>query len=267
MTRKRTLRLIAGLFVPHTVVVLAQRLMPRLRPRRAPERLGPAAGHRSGVAPPFSYEDAVSFLTSRGLDEHSVRLGSIQEGSMAFAAEVIARHLPRGPVRALQVGNFVGISLAALSDILVGDDPRSLVVSIDPNVKHLGVDDPQSHVLALLSHFGLQDNNLVISGYSLDGPGGDDAACENTLASMERLGQRFDLALVDGNHEPGYVRGEVELLVRLLNEGGLLILDDVSHSHKGIRELFKEAAGGATWPLEKVGSDERLGILRKTTAG
>jgi hypothetical protein len=279
---RRVLRVIVGLFVPHTAVLLARQLAPRVRPGSTFDSSMPQPDGGREVRP-FSYEQAVAVLMSRGLDERAIRMGSIQARSMRLAGDLIARNAPPRPLRALHVGNYVGLSLAALSDILVKHDPRSLVVSVDPNIPHLGVDDPQSHVLALLSHFGLQNNNVVICGYTLQKSLGNNGvvsadgydpvanfagelACENTLANFEHLGQRFDLALVDGNHDADYLRRELEVLVRLIDDGGLLILDDVSHVYKAIRKLFKEVAADSAWPLEKIANDDRLGILRKTAA-
>ena len=221
---------------------------------------------------PFSFDDAVALLVSRGVDEDTVRLASIAEPSLSFARAAIARHSPQRPLRALHVGNFVGVSLAALSDILVSRDPGSVVVSIDPNLHHHGVQDPQQHALALLDHFGLQHGNLVICGYSLHrtanktnvGTFADRPACEGTLLSLERLGQRFDLAMIDGNHDADYVRGELELIIRLLGDGALLLLDDVFNPHTKIPELFEEIVNGGQWPLEEIDRDERVAVLRRT---
>jgi predicted O-methyltransferase YrrM len=137
-------------------------------------------------------------------------------------------------------------------------------VSIDPNLTHLEVEDPQAHVLALLAEFGLHRNNLVICGYSLEGTD-DGAAGEHTLNSLERLGQRFDLVLVDGNHDTAYLRRELEVIVRLLDDRGLLMMDDVSHAYPEVRALFDELVDLPDWPFEKIDRDERLGVLRKTT--
>lgn len=254
---RHVVRLAVGLFVPHTVAVLAQ----RFRAHRA-SRTRVAHPPSEARTRPFDYDEAVSLLLERGVDEDALRLGSIRARSMGFAAGIIARHAPPGPLRALHVGNFVGLSLTALSDILVRHDPDSIVVSVDPNLAPLGVDRPQNHVVALLTEFGLQRGNVVICGYTLEGRVGGPAG-ENTLPSLERLGQRFDLAMIDGNHTPAYLRRELETIVRMLEDGGLLMLDDVSHSHEGVRRLFDELVADDAWPLRRVARDERLGVLRK----
>jgi predicted O-methyltransferase YrrM len=259
---RRIARLALGLVVPHTAVVLVQRR--RARRHRATllvRRPAPAA--RASRA--FDYDEAVALLVGRGIEEDVVRLGSIPRVTMAFAGEVVGRHSRPGPLRVLHVGNFLGLSLAALSDIAVRHDAQSVIVSVDPNLTHLEVEDPQAHVLALLAEFGLQRNNLVICGYSLEGSGDGDAS-EHTLNSLERLGQRFDLVLVDGNHDTAYLRRELEVIVRLLDDGALLMLDDVSHAYPEVRALFDALVDDEAWPLEKLGRDERLGVLRKARA-
>jgi Methyltransferase domain len=258
---RRIVRLGAGLLVPHTVWVVMQRLRAR---RRAAALMGrPRGGPRT--TRPFAYEEAVSLLVDRGLDEGLVRFSSIPRDSIAFAGDVIGEHAPSGPLRVLHIGNFVGLSLAALTDIVVAHDPGSVVVSIDPNLAGMAIEDPKNHALALLAEFGLLGSNVVIEGYSMEGTA-DRAAGQNTLGSLERVGARFDVALVDGSHAIGYVRREVEAVVRLLDDGGLLMLDDVSHRFEQIRELFGELAVDDAWPLEKVDRDGRLGVLRKTAS-
>ena len=228
---------------------------------------------RRRQAAAFSFEEAVAVLVRRGVEEDLIRLSSIGEGSLRFVAETVTREAPRRPLRVLHVGNFVGVSLAGVSDIVARHDPQSVVVSIDPNLAHLDVENPQSHALALLDHFGLQRSNVVICGYSLErtanetkvGTFPDTPACEHTLESLERLDQRFDLALIDGNHQAPYLRRELDVLIRMLSEGGLLVLDDVTAHFPDVRELFEAIAADASWPLEKIGQDERLGILRRTS--
>ena len=220
----------------------------------------------------FSYAEALAFLIERGVDEEAVHIGTIHEDSVSFLRKAVATHCERRPLRALHVGNFVGVSLAALSDVVIRHHPESVLVSVDPNLPHLGTEDPQSHVLALLDHFGLQRNNIVIPGYSLHrvanrtqaGTFADEPAGEHTLENLERLGVRFDLALIDGNHDLEYVRGELELLVRLLPGEALLMLDDIANEHTRIPELFEEVVAGR-WPFEQVDRDRRIGVLRRTS--
>ncbi len=269
-----------GLVVPHSFVLVARAMRARLLGRRRLERFSArGGGGTKGGARAFDYEEAVELLVSRGCDEEAIRSGSIQRGSLRFIGETVARRLAgRGPVKALHVGNFLGLSLASLTGILVGRDAGSTVVSVDPNVSHAGIERTQAHALAVLTRFGLQRNSLVICGYSLELVPGNDgirsfghdpvsasaAACEHTLASLERTGARFAVVLMDGHHDAGYLRRELTLVQAMLEDGGLLFLDDVSAIWKGIRELFNELGeDGSGWPFEQVGYDGRIGALRK----
>jgi hypothetical protein len=184
------------------------------------------------------------------------------------------------------VGNFVGISLAALSGSLieVAGDSDPLVVSIDPNIPHNDIADPQAATMAVLNHFGYQRYNVVICGYSLEkslgnegaatvdydpmGAFAQEQACENVLLSLAGLGLSLDVAVVDGSHNAPYLRRELEAIVPLLRDGALLILDDVTDVWVGIRDLFGELGSpDSQWPLEVLDHDGRIGVLRRATAG
>lgn len=91
------------------------------------------------------------------------------QAALDFAAAIVREHVPASePIRALQIGNFVGVSLSYVSATLRALHPDSVVVSMDPNITHRAIADPQSHVLALLGHFDLLRNNAVVTGYSLE---------------------------------------------------------------------------------------------------
>ncbi len=222
-------------------------------------------------------EDAVGFLLGRGLDEHQVREGSMPEDSLDYVARLVSDRLPSDrPVRALHVGNFVGVSLCYFSWLVRERHPASVVVSVDPNLTHRGVEDPQAHVFALLHHCGLLGNNLIIPGYTLEQPiGGQTAetieaayveglACENVLAGLERLcGRRFDLVLLDGNHEEAHLAREFAALRGLLAEHSIVVFDDITE-WDGVVEVFRRALGDDSFV--ELGGDGRVGILQVATA-
>lgn len=226
---------------------------------------------------PYSYEAAIDYLVARGwVTEHHARMGSIPPASLARATEALSLHLPARAPRVLHVGNFVGVSLSYLLDWAARRD--GLVVSIDPDLPHRGVEHPQRAVNDLLGHFGLTDHHLLVCGYSLtknvsnDGVVFDDydpaaawaheRAPERALPNLAVLGVRFDAAFIDGNHDPDYLRAEIARISELLVPGGLLILDDVDPAWERIRRLFDEVSGG-DWPLDAVAADGRIGILRR----
>jgi hypothetical protein len=278
MRLSRALKRVGGLVVPHSAVVAYRARADRRRRARARRLMADAP---SPQLRRFDYEDAVRTLVARGLDEDAVRIGSIPAESLGFVHDAIAAEFPaETPLQALHIGNFVGVSLAGLSAAVLGVSRDSLVVSIDPNIPHIGIDEPQSHVLALLAHFGLQRANLVACGYTLEKTPGSDAldvagydpaaawehepAGENALLHFQRLGARFDLALVDGSHIGDYARRELRILGQMIRPGGLVFLDDVSESWSELLDLFAEATSSpGAWPFERAGYDGRVGILRR----
>jgi hypothetical protein len=278
---RRVARLIGGMFVPYSVVLIVGAQRQRRRSRRALQEAPPVAAPKAPR--PFDDGEAVTVLVASGLDERNVRVGSITASHLRFLNRAIHEHLrTEPPHRALHVGNFVGVSLAALTasllDVAGGSDP--VVVSIDPNIPHNDIADPQTATMMVLTHFGYQQYNVVICGYSLEkslgneglrtdeydpkGASATEAACENVLISLAAVGLQLDVAVVDGSHNAAYLRRELEVIVPLLRVGALLILDDVTDVWVGIRDLFGElGAPGSSWPLEVLEHDGRLGILRR----
>jgi hypothetical protein len=223
-------------------------------------------------------EAAIRFLLDRGLSEQAVREGSMPEDCLNYTAELVSDRLPSDrPVRALHVGNFVGASLCYFSWLVRERHPESLVVSVDPNITHRGIEDPQAHVFALLHHFGLLGNNLIIPGYTLEQTAGETInerfevdylkglACENVLATLERLcAQRFDLVLLDGNHEEGYLAREFAALQGLLADNSVVVFDDVGEGWDGVAKVFRQALQDAS--LLELGQGGRVGILQVLAA-
>jgi hypothetical protein len=269
------------MFVPYSAVLVVRALRQRRNSRRAlKDALPPVA---AATPRPFDEGEAVKVLVARGLDEGNVRAGSMSAGHLRFLDRAVREHLrTEPPHRALHVGNFVGISLAALTRSLldVAGATKPAVLSIDPNIPHNDISDPQTATMMVLTHFGYQPYNVVICGYSLEKSLGNEgvstdeydpegayvteAACENVLVSLAGVGLQLDVAVVDGSHNAAYLRRELEAIVPLLRAGGLLILDDVSDVWAGIRDLFGElGAEGSPWPLEVLDHDGRIGVLRR----
>lgn len=234
-----------------------------------------AAALRAGGDSAFSVEEAVHFLAARGLDELTVREGSIPQESLDYVHTFLRSELAgAGPVLALHIGNFVGVSLAWLSDALRYLNPGSRVVSIDPDITHRAVERPAAHVFALLAHFGLAEHNVVIIGYTLEQTVGDDNELEPARAVLaeqrpeqvlralaDLAPRRFRIVVIDGNHDARYLERELEQVRRLLSPGGLLVLDDVDETTWDIvAAVFDRLAEGDAF--EELGRDGRLGVLR-----
>jgi predicted O-methyltransferase YrrM len=236
----------------------------------------------SPIAPPWSYGAAVTYLVARhGIPEGQVREGSIPEASVQSIVDWVRGNLPSDrPLRALHVGNFIGVSLGHLFAGLRAVHPESLVLSVDPNIPHRGVEHPQDVVIDLLEHFGMHDGHLLVCGYSLEKSVSNDGvvtytgydpsrefaneqAPDNTLAGLLAAGLRFDVALIDGNHEPDYLRREVAAISQLLRPGGVLALDDVDVWWRELAAVFTELIESDEWPFEQAGYDGRVGLLRR----
>jgi hypothetical protein len=259
--------------IPHGIIVAAQRSKSRRQRHLAELDREPRR-----KAEPYSYAASVDFLCRRGLPGGHVIGGSMPEESLAFCADRLAGLLPRDrPILGLHVGNFLGVSLAYFTDLARNLHPGSVVVSIDPNLTHRGIERPQDHVIALLNNFGLQRNAMILVGYSgeksVSNDGvqfgeydpvsahGKEQACERSLQNLVLLGGgRFDFAVMDGNHDAAYLRKETEIVRDLLTENGVLILDDVDENWAPIKAEYAEM-GARGW--RPVGADGRVGILLK----
>jgi hypothetical protein len=246
-------------------------LYTRGQPRRVAKRAElDARIVREPPPEPQRVEEAVQFLLRRGLNEEQVRGGSMPGEALRYTREVIFERLPDDrPVRALHIGNFVGVSLCYFSWLVCERHPESVVVSVDPNIEHRGIIDAESHVLALLHRFGQVENNLLLRGYTLgcsdDWALADDyegrIACEGVLHSLESLGAgTFDLVVIDGTHEENYLKREVAALRRLLADDAIVVLDDVQ-DWPGVAAVFRQMAQEDSF--QELHQDGRVGILQR----
>jgi predicted O-methyltransferase YrrM len=224
------------------------------------------------------YDALVNFLIKRGIPRSEIIHGSIERESLAFIGLQMRRHLRSGaPLTGLHIGNYLGVSLAYVTGIATQIDAESRVVSIDPNVTHRGVDNPQTHVLSLLAACGIAKNVLVIAGYSGDRNISNDgrvfanynpanmfvneSACERCIESLRAIGCiKWDFILIDGNHEGEYLKGEIQSLTPMMKQGGLLVLDDVSTAWMEVQRVFESLS---CFGYETVARDKRVGIVRR----
>jgi hypothetical protein len=228
---------------------------------------------------PFSYEASIEFVCELGIDQAQVRAGSIPEKSLEFCFKKIKEFIDmRNPVQVLHIGNFVGVSLAYFTHEVMIMNPASVVFSIDPNVPHRGLIDPQNVAVKVLTKFDLQKNVVLATGYSLeknisndgityDGkydPHGEfvnEQGCENVLKNISEMGMRtFDVCIIDGNHDPRYLKRELQILSGMIKDGGMLIVDDVSEDWVSIQRTFHK---GASAKLRNIAENGRIGIFQK----
>lgn len=262
--------------LPYGFVTYQQARRREARRNALEEVLRAAAPDRQ--AHEFDFEAAIRFLVQQGCQESQVRAGSIPAESLGLIRGVLSSGEYGSSTLGLHVGNFVGISLACLATVARFRSKESLVLAIDPDIPHRGVEFPQRVVAQLLSHFGLTRHVSILAAYSLEkSPGNDglayvpsynpsesfphEAACENGLLNVLRLTgpESLGFVLIDGNHDDLYLRRELDVAVQLLEHGGLLILDDVSETWPGIKNCFEELGHA----MDTVVEDGRIGILQK----
>lgn len=274
----KTPKRIVASFLPHGFVNYVQ----TAARRRAAANSRKALNDQVNYTPQVSgvdnvYDNCVEFLSNLGCEEFHVRDGSMPKSSLLYCERVINKNLPDKPLKVLHVGNFVGVSLACITSIVLKQDLRSLVLSIDPNIRHRNIENPMDKTVRLLSHLNFQKNSLILTGFSLaknlanDGfvfDGYDPSemflreySLENQLDNLSALMPAvFDLAIIDGNHDPQYLEQEISVLDKLVRRGGILILDDVDEAWAGVQDLFQKLSIDR---YTKIGTDGRIGILRK----
>jgi hypothetical protein len=237
---------------------------------------------------PYSYSAAIEFHCARGLPRGHVVGGSMTDATLAFCSKTLDDLIPptdNKPLVGLHVGNFLGVSLSHFVNYVRQRNENSIVVSIDPDLTHRGIEHPQKHVIAILNHFGLQGNAIICVGYSGKKAISNDGvvflgetgveydpykgfqgeqSCEDALSNLCAMSEgRFDFAVVDGNHEGSYLQRETTIVRRLLRPEGVLILDDVSDAWAEIKAEFDDLRSKG-W--RAVGADGRVGVLQSGSA-
>lgn len=133
--------------------------------------------------------------------------------------------------------------------------------------------------MRLLRAAGVEDRVLVVCGYSLGwNPSNDGSVIDGydpsreadheiapvgVLPMLHSLGLRFRWVVLDGNHEPAYLRAELDSLLPLVEDGGVVFVDDCDPYWPEIRAVFEHARDG--WRAD--GNNHRVGVLRRTSAG
>lgn len=216
---------------------------------------------RQCIPTDYNYEAAIQFLVGLGLQDTVIRKWSMPEEALEACGEALKKRLSLDkPLKSIQVGNCFGASLAWFSNFICTAHPDSLMISVDPNYSMGGVaHHPQRLVTKLLSHFGLQKNNLMVTGYSLDK--NEDhwqASCEELLPNFARMGiNDADFILLDGWHDRDYTLREVRACAPLLKPGGLILVDDVNAPE--VREAVDEACADGSFI--NLGMPSRIAIV------
>lgn len=228
----------------------------------------------------LSYGGMIDALAIRGCDRSEVIGGSIAEDSLKKVCDILEREFGKMPIVGLHIGNFVGVSLAYLVNFVVKLNPDSHLVSIDPNIPHRGIQNPQEEVLHLLQKYGLTRHASILVGYSLEKCIGNDGvsvrgydpttgymtetSLENQLEVLAKLVPgRFNFVLIDGNHDGRYLVRELRIIDKLLSRNGLLILDDVNVHWDEIRRAYE---GLDKHRYREISLDNRMAVSRKLGA-
>jgi hypothetical protein len=228
-------------------------------------------------------ESVYEFLQKRGVNREQAFYGSMPEKSLIEIEKVLVKfYKGNEPIYGLHIGNFVGVSLCYITEVVRQIHQKSVVFSIDPNLPHRGISSPQDHVAALLCACGLQENSVIIAGYSgkksisNDGnfytPDYDpvkmfcvECACENTLDNLKRIvSSAFDFAVLDGNHEGSYLAQELETLMPMMKPNSIIMLDDVSPHWNEIQEIYQSIH---KYGLVPFAADGRVGIAVRGFVG
>jgi len=268
-----------GYVLPYFIVVFYRSRQERKRHSLRQQRIDSIKNILGVNQNEVSYSALIDSLIERKIHKEQIIAGSIPEVHLLEIVKLIKEHFDNSPIVGLHVGNYVGVSLSYLAGLLKKMNERNLVVSIDPNIPHRGTIHPQEEVLFLMNKYGLNKNISVITGYSIGKTISNDGieytpydpqkkysqeySCENQLDMLKRIAcKSFSFAIIDGNHQKEYLYNEIVMINELLCDNGLIIMDDVNEGWKEIKELFESLQLSG---LERIYSNERIGVLRKKT--
>lgn len=118
-------------------------------------------------------------------------------------------HNLKRPPSLLEVGVDRGVTFVTLAMFLARSRPKFLAIGVDVLV--------QEQVSIMLQHLDLQEGQ---SAYLIE----DNSL--KVLPNMIAQGMKFDVVLLDGDHNYHTVSTEVEHISRLVNDDGIIIIDD-----------------------------------------
>jgi len=183
------------------------------------------------------WQDLVSRIVQLGHDRDQVVHGSMPESTLALLSNVLTGN-------GLQIGGFVGVSHCYLAWAL---RDKGSICTVDPNLKHRGIENPFLVATRMVSEFGLLKNSMLICGYGL-----------KQMRLFAILGVKFDFIILDGNHDFQMVNDEIECATPILKDGGYLVLDDIDH-WDGPKKVYNSGPAG----YNRIELDSRAGLLQK----
>lgn len=145
------------------------------------------------------------------------------------------------PHRMIQIGVFEGMDLVwCFQNILC--HPKSNAIAIDPWAATTKLDATHMENVCARARHNLQkyrDQLSIVRGYSADVLGG-------MIAPDKVDNGRFDLIVIDGDHNAPAVLSDANLALQLAKPGGWLLFDDyhndipkVDHVQKGVADFLE----------------------------
>ena len=223
-------------------------------------------------------EEIIALLGSWELDMQQIDSGSIPTPDLEAICNFIQNNY-RNPLIGVHVGNFVGVSLAYIATRLRKMSEQNVIISIDPNLTHRGISNTEEVVTKLLRALDVQDVVVRVTGYSLNKSVSNDGVTRGTNYDplqhfltedapewqlknlLKILKDRVDFIMLDGNHDPDYLREEIRICYELLHKGGAVLLDDISENWVGLKEVFGELSSEQMFSAQFIGT--RTGVLAK----
>lgn len=223
----------------------------------------------------YNYEESIRILVSKDLNENEIRSGSIPEKDLIFLTSGLIKYFnDHEKLSLLHIGNFVGVSLCYMTNFVRHVHEESLVVAIDPNMEHRGIINPEVYVKTLISNFQLDKNILLVDAFSLEKNLKNDGGvlyisdtgiqiengCSHALNNFAKIAtNKFDICMIDGNHESGYLFNEINSALPLMKLGGFIVLDDILY-WEDVKIVFNKLQTEKNFRL--ITSNERIGIIR-----
>ncbi|MCB0733420.1 MAG: class I SAM-dependent methyltransferase [Bacteroidetes bacterium] len=235
--------------------------------------------HNQVSGEPYGFDSSLQYLSSLGLDQNQILLGSIPEQHLNFIIQYLTSYFGSITLRGIHIGNFLGVSLCHLGHWMKNQSHQSVLIAIDPNLNHRGIDRCNEIAMDLVQHFGLSDHIINVVGYSMwksisndgiDYIGSydperyfhEESSPEHQLKNLSKvLSGGINFIILDGNHNHDYLMEELRQADLLLKPNGLIILDDVHESWPAIKSIFDHMSIEGKY--EKVGYDGRIGIIRR----
>lgn len=220
------------------------------------------------------------FMETFNIEESHVLGGSIPQENCDRIIQAIVKNYSTNRITGLNIGNFLGVAFTYILSNMVQNNNQSTFVSVDPNIPHRGISDLETKFISCLHEYNLQDNSLIINGYSLRKNTSNDGVifdnydpkeafdlekgCTGVLDKLTQLGKNnFQFVILDGNHHSEYLQQELERCTSLLAPNGILFLDDIDKNWKLLKKSAFHFLKANNHAFEELYYDGRILALRR----